>query len=58
MGLAERRVTYEFLRNKRPKLPEAIDYAAEFELPIEVRWNELATEGYPHRGSAGAGTRL
>jgi hypothetical protein len=46
MGLAERRAAKAFQDNKYPKLKQEIDAAAGFEVPIEVKWDTLATESY------------
>jgi hypothetical protein len=46
MGLAERRATKGFAEGRYLKLKQEIDAAAGFEVPVEVNWDSLATEGY------------
>lgn len=46
MGLAERRATKEFESNRYPTLQQQITAAAQFEVPIEVKWETLAVDGY------------
>lgn len=41
MGLAEKRAATEFEAKTYPTLKQAIDEAAGFEVPIEVRWDTL-----------------
>jgi hypothetical protein len=46
MGLAERRAIKAFAEGRYLKLKQEIDTAAGFEVPIEVNWDSIATEGY------------
>jgi len=46
MGLAERRGVERFRNDEYPGWKAKIDQAAGFEVPVEVAWDELATEGY------------
>ena len=46
MGLAERRAVKAFQDNKFPKIKQEIAAVAGFEVPTEVQWDTLATEGY------------
>jgi len=48
MGLAERRAIKDFQDNHLPKLQAEIHKAAGFPVPIEVNWEQLATEGQSH----------
>lgn len=48
MGLAERRAIKDFQDNHLPKLQAEIHKAAGFPVPIEVTWDQLATEGQSH----------
>ena len=45
MGLAERRAIKDFQDNHFPKLQAEIHAAAGFPVPVEVTWDQLATEG-------------
>jgi hypothetical protein len=45
MGLAERRAIKDFQDNHLPKLQADIHAAAGFPVPLEVTWDQLATEG-------------
>lgn len=45
MGLAERRAIKEFQDNHLPKLQAEIHAAAGFPVPVEITWDQLATEG-------------
>ena len=45
MGLAERRASKEFQEKHFPELSKEIHKAAGFPVPIEVNWDQLATEG-------------
>jgi hypothetical protein len=46
MGLAERRAVKAFAEGRFLKLKQEIDAAAGFEVPIEIDWDSIATEGY------------
>jgi hypothetical protein len=46
MGLAERRAIKNFVDGRYLKLKEEIDSIAGFEVPLEVNWDSLASEGY------------
>jgi hypothetical protein len=48
MGLAERRAAKQFETSQFPQLKKKIDEAAHFEVPVEVKWETLATEGSSH----------
>lgn len=48
MGLAERRAAKQFETSQFPQLKKAIDEAAHFEVPVEVRWETLSADGYAH----------
>jgi hypothetical protein len=48
MGLAERKAASQFEETVYPKLKKEMDAAAHFDVPVEVDWNTLATEGYQH----------
>ena len=45
MGLAERRAVKAFQDNQYPEFKRQIDEAAGFDLPIEVHWDSLSTNG-------------
>ncbi|MGL4437703.1 MAG: hypothetical protein ACRCUE_00365 [Bosea sp. (in: a-proteobacteria)] len=45
LGLAERRALASFEQQRFPAIKAEIDKAATFELPLEVRWNEIALPG-------------
>jgi hypothetical protein len=45
MGLAERRASKEFQDKHFPELKNEIHKTAGFPVPIEVNWDQLATEG-------------
>ena len=45
MGLAERRAVKAFQDNKYPEFKRQIDEAAGFDLPVEVHWDSLSTNG-------------
>jgi hypothetical protein len=46
MGLAERRGIKNFVEGKYLKLKEEIDTISGFEVPMDVNWDSMATEGY------------
>jgi hypothetical protein len=46
MGLAERRAIEHFKNDDCPSWKRKIDEAAGFEVPVEVRWEELAVTDY------------
>jgi hypothetical protein len=46
MGLKERRRIEEFKQKRFPELKKEIDAAAGFDVPMDVRWDTLAAEGY------------
>lgn len=46
MGLAERRAAEAFRTDEYPGWKRKLDTAAGFDLPVEVRWEELTVEGY------------
>lgn len=48
MGLAERRAAKEFETKRFPELKKEIQRAAQFDLPLEVKWESLVTEGESH----------
>jgi hypothetical protein len=48
MGLAERRIVKDFQDNYLPVLKKQVDEAARFEVPLEVNWDSLSTDEYPH----------
>jgi hypothetical protein len=48
MGLAERRAAKQFETSQFPQLKKQIDEAAHFEVPVEVKWETLATDGSSH----------
>jgi len=48
MGLAERRAVKEFQDKAYPGLKKQVDKAAGFSVPIEVKWDSLASEGQSH----------
>jgi hypothetical protein len=48
MGLAERRASLQFQSDQFPKLKKEVDSAAGFEVPMDVEWDTLATEGETH----------
>jgi len=48
MGLAERRAAKQFETNRMPALTKEIQGAAGFEVPLEVHWDAIATEGNAH----------
>ena len=45
MGLAERRAIKDFQDNHLPKLEAGIYAAAGFPVPLEIAWEQLASEG-------------
>jgi hypothetical protein len=48
MGLVERRAAKEFETKRFPQLKQEIDEAACFDVPLEVKWDTLATDGDTH----------
>ena len=46
MGLAERRAAERFKNDDYPAWKEKIDAAAGFDVPVEVKWDELAAADY------------
>ena len=48
MGLAEKRATKEFQEKRFPAFKKEIDDAAGFEVPVEVKWEQLAEDGMVH----------
>ncbi len=46
MGLAERRAAKDFETNNYPEFKKQIDAATGFDLPIEVKWDTIAENGY------------
>lgn len=46
MGLAERRATKDFQDNHLPALTAEIHAVAGFDVPIEIKWEQLAKDGY------------
>jgi hypothetical protein len=46
MGLAERRAAERFKNDDYPAWKEKIDTAAGFDVPVEVKWDELAAADY------------
>ncbi len=46
MGLSEKRAITAFQETKFPALKKEIDAAAGFVVPMEVKWDTLASEGY------------
>jgi hypothetical protein len=46
MGLAERRAIKAFSEGRYLKLKQEIDALVGFEVPIEVNWDSIATDGY------------
>lgn len=48
MGLVERRAAKEYETKLFPQVKKEIDEAAGFEVPVEVKWDTLATEGDTH----------
>ncbi|MBA3707892.1 MAG: hypothetical protein H0W83_03615 [Planctomycetes bacterium] len=48
MGLAERRASMQFQSEQFPKLKKEVDVAAGFEVPLEVDWDTLPTDGETH----------
>ena len=46
MGLSERRAVSAFQETKFPDLKKKIDTAAGFDVPMEVKWETLGSEGY------------
>jgi hypothetical protein len=46
MGLAERRAVEQFKNNDYPEWKAKIDQATGFDVPVEVKWEELAAEEY------------
>jgi hypothetical protein len=46
MGLAERRATKDFQDNHLPGLTSEVHALAGFDVPIEIRWEQLAKDGY------------
>ena len=48
MGLAERRAAKQFETNRFPALTKELHGAAGFEVPLEVHWDAIATEGNSH----------
>ena len=48
MGLTEKRAVQQFKDSKFPSLKKEIDQAAGFEVPVEVKWDTLAADGYSH----------
>jgi hypothetical protein len=49
LGLAERRALAAYKSEKWPAVLETIRQAAGFEVPVEVRWDELALPGQADR---------
>ncbi|MFP2903887.1 hypothetical protein ACLESD_02200 [Pyxidicoccus sp. 3LFB2] len=48
MGLAERRAAKQFETHRLPALTSEIHAAAGFEVPLEIHWDAMATEGNSH----------
>lgn len=48
MGLAERRAAKKFETEVFPAIQAQIDEVAGYHLPLEVRWDDLAVDGYAH----------
>lgn len=48
MGLAEKRAAKEFQEKRYPGFKKEIDEAAGFEVPVEVKWEQLAEDGMVH----------
>jgi hypothetical protein len=46
MGIAERRAAKDFETRRLPELKQQIDAAAGFELPLEMKWETIAQDGY------------
>ncbi len=48
MGLAERRISKEFETNSYPALKKALFDAMGFEVPVEVKWEQMQADGMSH----------
>jgi hypothetical protein len=48
MGLAERRAAKQFETSRMPALTQEIHAAAGFDVPLEIHWDAMATEGNAH----------
>ena len=46
MGLAEKRAAKEFQDKRLPGFKKDIDDASGFEVPLEVKWEQLTEDGY------------
>lgn len=46
MGLAERRAVTAFQEGKFPEIKKQIDGVAGFDVPMEIKWETLGSEGY------------
>jgi hypothetical protein len=46
MGIAERRAAKDFETRRLPELKKQIDAAAGFEVPLELKWETIAQDGY------------
>ncbi|MBC8142426.1 MAG: hypothetical protein H7Y38_13410 [Armatimonadetes bacterium] len=46
MGLAERRAAKAYQDDRYPLLLKQVQEAAQTEIPLEVKWDTLATDGY------------
>jgi hypothetical protein len=51
LGLAERRAIKQYQETKWPELKKAIETAAGFEVPVEVKWDMIAQPGEADRYS-------
>jgi len=49
MGLSERRAAKNFETNQLPTFKTQIDEAAGFSVPLDVKWDTIATDGYAER---------
>ncbi len=46
MGIAERRAAKDFETRRLPELKQQIDAAAGFDVPLELKWETIAQDGY------------
>lgn len=46
MGLAEKRAAKEFQEKRFPAFKKEVDDAVGFEVPFEVKWEQLSEDGY------------
>lgn len=49
MGLAQKRIITEFKEKEFPKWKSQVDATAGFEVPMDVKWDTLASDDYDNR---------